>query len=399
MNDPTNAVTPRQLAWLEGEVRRWQADGLVAEHEGAAILEQYAAVPRAGIARLMLYLGGAFVGFGVMWLVAANLDQLSPLTRLLVVAAIWLGITGGAELLAGRRGHRDDARTASPVVGAARGLAALAFGAVIFQSAQSLQVPAYEPALVGWWALGALVYAYAARGVAPLVVALAAGLIWLPWHLTENGGSVFGVTLALVGAAAAASGVALLHDRVEPHGFGAPWREVGAAVGLAGLFMAAVPDVNTDQFALAWSGWLLLAIAIALALGAAATARGVARLEPLAALGVMAAATWLVVWDPELSVNDVSAVGWLHAGVSIAVYVGAATWVAVVGLRRGSERLTYLALAALVAFTTFQSFAVFAQIIQGAWLFLALGLVFVGTGFLFDRARRELAAAVEGASA
>ena len=45
----------------------------------------------------------------------------------------------------------------------------------------------------------------------------------------------------------------------------------------------------------------------------------------------------------------------------------------------------------LVVFTTFQSFAVFAPIVTGAWLFVVLGTVFLGTGFLFDRARRELA--------
>jgi hypothetical protein len=66
----------------------------------------------------------------------------------------------------------------------------------------------------------------------------------------------------------------------------------------------------------------------------------------------------------------------------------------VLGIRRSSDWLTYLALAALVVFTTFQSFAVFAQIIQGAWLFVVLGLVFLGSGYLFDRARRELAEAV-----
>jgi hypothetical protein len=47
-------------------------------------------------------------------------------------------------------------------------------------------------------------------------------------------------------------------------------------------------------------------------------------------------------------------------------------------------------------FTTFQSFAVFAPIIEGAWLFVVLGLIFLGTGFTFDRARRHLAAALEG---
>ena len=399
MDEPTNAVTPRQLAWLGDEVRRWQADGLVDERQGAAILAQYAAVRRAGLARLMLYLGSAFVGFGLIWLVAANLDQFSPLVRFAVVTVIWLGITAGAELLATRRGHDGEEESASPVVGAARGLAALAFGAVLFEAAQNLQEAAFEPALVGWWALGALIYAYAVRGVAPLVVSLGAGLIWLCWYLAENGGSVFGVTLAFVCAAAVASGVAVVHDRIAPRGFGAPWRESGALIGLVGLFMAAIPDVNADDFDPTPTSWILLSAAVAIALGSAAWARGAARLEPLAGLAVVAAASALVLWDPELSVDDVGAIGWLHAGVSIIVYVAAATWVAVLGLRRGSDRLTYLALAALVAFTTFQSFAVFAQIIQGAWLFLALGLVFVGGGILFDRARRELADVVEGTSA
>ena len=58
---------------------------------------------------------------------------------------------------------------------------------------------------------------------------------------------------------------------------------------------------------------------------------------------------------------------------------------------RDSRRLTFLATAALVVFTTTQAFSVFAAIIQGAWLFLVLGLVFAGTGYLADRARRQLA--------
>ena len=61
-----------------------------------------------------------------------------------------------------------------------------------------------------------------------------------------------------------------------------------------------------------------------------------------------------------------------------------------VGALRESWRLTALATAALVVFTTVQSFAVFAQILEGAWLFVALGVVFLGTGFGFDRARRKL---------
>jgi uncharacterized membrane protein len=261
MDTTPQAVSPHQLAWLRDELPRWQAQGLVTGEHAAAILGQYRAVKRAGLARLMLYLGAAFVGVGLIWLVAANLDQLPPFLRFVVVTALWLGITAVAEVL----GSRADHGTRSPVVGAVRGLSALAFGAVVFQAAQSLQVPAYEPALVGFWGLGALVYAYAVRGVAPLLVGLGASLVWFVWHVGENGGSGLGVVLALLVAGAVAAGVAVVHDRFGPDEFAGPWRVVGAALSLAGLFTAAVPNVNADDFAPDQSSLVALGLGVAVA--------------------------------------------------------------------------------------------------------------------------------------
>ena len=86
-----------------------------------------------------------------------------------------------------------------------------------------------------------------------------------------------------------------------------------------------------------------------------------------------------------------------YALISVGLYVLVAVGVAVLGTLRDSWRLTALSTLGLVVFTTFQSFAVFARIVEGAWLFVILGAVFLGTGFLFDRARRELAAGLEGA--
>lgn len=391
----TQPVSPDQLAWLRRELPRWQSEGLVGDDQAVAILEQYRAVHRMGMARLMLYLGAAFVGVGLIWLVAANLDQFPPIGRFAAVTAIWLTITAAAELLGSRPAH-DGHRVPSPVVGAARGLSALAFGAVLFQAAQSLQVPAYEPSLLGLWGLGALLYAYAVRGVAPLVIGLATGLAWFLWHVGENGGSALGVIVAILVAGALAAGAGALHDRFGPPEFSAPWREVGAGLALVGLFAAAVPEVNPDDFAPDLGSWLFLGVGVALALIAAALARGDGRLEPLVAIGILLAATLLGLWDPPSSRDELGGQGWAHAGASIVVYVAAATWIAVLGIKRDSGRLTFLALGALVVFTTFQSFSVFAQIIEGAWLFVVLGLVFLASGYLFDRTRRELTEAVEG---
>ena len=129
---------------------------------------------------------------------------------------------------------------------------------------------------------------------------------------------------------------------------------------------------------------------------AAALAPGRGRLEALGALAAAGAAVALVLWeagsDPDAALTA-GAVA--HAAVSVLVYVLVAVAVAVVGTLRDSWRLTSLATAALVVFTTFQSFAVFARIVTGAWLFLLLGVVFLATGLLFDRARRGLAASLD----
>ena len=392
---PTQPATPSQVAWLRSQLPEWQRAGLVGESEGAAIIARYRAVKRLSLGRLMLFLGAAFVGVGVIWLVAANLDQFSPMGRFLVVTGFWLAATAAAELLIRLARHR----IMSPVTGAARGLSALLFGAVIFQAAQSLQVPAYEPSLIGYWGLGALLYAYAVRGLSPLVVGVAASLTWFIWQVVETSNSGLGAVLAMLLAGTIAAGLSVLHERWDLPGFLSAWREVAAALLLVGLFVAAVPDVNGNGFSL--EAPLLAGGAVAAVLVVVALLRvaGNARFEPLAAAVVVLLGWGLVSWDPETRVSEGLGFGdWAHAALSVVVYVAVAGAVAALGILRDSDRLTWFAMATLVVFTTFQSFAVFAAIIEGAWLFLVLGLIFLGSGYLFDRARRELTETLEGAS-
>ncbi|MDP3891882.1 DUF2157 domain-containing protein [Nocardioides sp.] len=391
---PTD-ISPRQLAWLEAETSRWQRDGLVGADQSAAILASYHATNRFSLARLGLYLGGAFVGIGLLWLVAANLDQLPPLVRFLAITLLWLAAAVGAELIDWRRSATDKA---SPLVGAVRAVAALTFGAVIMQAAQSLQVPAYEPALVGLWGLGALIHAYAVRGVTPLVVGVTASTVWLVWHVAEGSESLFTAVLTVTLVAVVSAAAAALHEAGRWPTFAATWREYGAAITLGGLFVAALPiesgAITTGPLVLALLVVALLATGAALALGS-----GLSRWEPVGAAAAAALAAGLVIWDPGTDVDRVGALDWLHAGSAVGGYVLVAAAVAALGIVHDSPRLTWLAVAALVLFTTVQSFAVFAAIIEGAWLFVALGLVFLVTGYLADRARRGLTAALEGEEA
>ena len=66
---------------------------------------------------------------------------------------------------------------------------------------------------------------------------------------------------------------------------------------------------------------------------------------------------------------------------------------------RDDPRTTGLATAALVLFTVVQSFAVFAPVLSGATLFLALGAVLAVSGWVADRGRRGLVTTVREVAA
>ncbi|HYH73026.1 MAG TPA: DUF2157 domain-containing protein [Nocardioides sp.] len=388
----TRPVPPRRLAWLRSEVTEWTSQGIISEDQAARISAGYSADAhaRSSVGRVLLHLGGGFVGIGLIWLVAANLDQLSPVTRFGAVTVLWLTFLGAGEVSASRQ--------ASPsLVGAARLLAALGIGAVIFQAAQSLHVPAFEPRLLGLWSAAALLHGYLARAYLPFLVGVLSGLSW--WFAQPMWDEPDGLTVVMLfgtGAVLAAA-LAVLHDgRLDA--FAWTWRTVAGAMALLALFAAAIPDIGTDG--IEWSVWLVgaLVVAGAAAAAAAATRPGIRALEPLGAMVVLAAATLLALWSTGADTSDVDTSDWLHAAVSVAAYVLLAVALVALGTVREHPVLTWMAMTGLVVFTTFQSFAVFAPIVTGAWLFVVLGTVFLGTGFLFDRARRELAHALDNDS-
>lgn len=395
-------VTSRQLDWLTGQVRGWQADGVVDDATAAAVLGRYRVVRRLKLGAMLLYLGGAFIGVGLIWLVAANLDAIAPLPRFLLITTFWLALVGAAHVLSERRRSRGLTRP-SPVLGSLQGAAALAYGGVIFQAAQSLQVPAYEPELVGLWSAGTLLYAYLVRGLAPLAVGVVTGFVWFLWETLIPDPSGLGVVLTMLLAANVLLGVAALHRFLDLPRFGIVWRDLGALLLLIGFFVAAFPGVTDANFEAGPEIYLAATVALVLALAAAGLRGDTSALDPAAALGVTVIGVLLVLWDPGTDTSDVGTEDWLHAVVSVAAYVALAAWIAAIGIMRDSERLTWVALAALVVFTTAQAFAVFAPIVDGAWLFMVVGAVLVGSGWLFDRGRRELEASldasVEGAAA
>lgn len=394
MDTTSHASAPREVSrqrldWLRAEVADWQASGVIDATQAETITGRYdvrgGSSASSVLGRLMLLLGGAFVGVGLIWLVAANLDELSPLTRFVAVVALWLAFLIGGEVLAARS-------ASAPLVGAVRLLAALGIGAVIMQAAQSLQVPAYEPTLVGLWSLGALLHAHLTKSTMPFLVGLGTGVQWWIWQPLWTEGSAMGAVISLGAGAVVAAALAVLSDGwVRSFAWG--WRLVAAALALAALFVAAIPGIYDG---LDWSLWLIVELVAAVLLGVVAVALAVRRpdhawIEPVGAFVVLAAAVLLALWDTGTDISDVGPSQWAHAVLSVVAYVALAVALLALDVLREHRALSWVAMAALVAFTTFQSFAVFAPIVTGALLFVVLGVVFLGTGLLFDRARRRVA--------
>lgn len=389
--DPAlRAASPAQVHWLETELRSWHAEGLVDDSTAAAIRARYVEVRKVTLSRIVLTLGACFVGLGLIWLVASNLDAMAPLTRFGLMLAFWLGFVVVAEVLAARRDREGD--VASPVVGAARLLAAGAFGAVLFQAAQSLQVPAYEPLLLGAWGLGVVLYAHAVRGVAPLVLGVALLAAWFVWQVGSVADDAFSLSTAVGAAGLAAVAVGVGTAVLGRRELAPPWREVGAVLVLVALFMAALPYAWGGS-ATSWALWAGLAVAVVL--GALAALRGdrVDRLETALAALALVLTVGLGLWRYDVDAmapDDLSAGAWLRAVLSVAAYLVVASGYAVLGGMRDTGRLTWLATAALVVFVTTQAFAVFAPILSGATLFLVVGVALLATGILADRGRRRL---------
>ena len=258
-------------------------------------------------------------------------------------------------------------------------------------------MPAYASSLLGVWAAGALLQAYATSALGPLVVGVVTGVGWYVWTASEGAASVERPASSLLLAGALATALAVAHgaDRRGRglSGFAVPWRVAGGALLLVGLFLAALPQFGElpDEGFDRWL-WLGAAAVLVVALVAGWSADRLGRLEVGGAIGLVLLGVLVLRWQPD-GVRDLSQLsGEALARVTLAVlvYLLAALGIAALGAVRGLDGLTHLATAALVLFTVVQSFAIFQPILSGATLFLALGAVLAVSGFLVERGRRRL---------
>ncbi len=372
------------LDW-ERRLSNWSAAGVV-DGETAGRIRQYEAAQAASTQTrwavwLALLFGAVLLGAGVLLLVSASWDDLSPAARLALVAAMVACFHLAAGLVAPRS---QPIATALHLVGTA------ALGPGIFIAGAILNLDQHWPSGVMLWALGALI-AWLFRRDTPHAAAIA--LLVPAWLLCEWAavGEARDLRFSVVGQAGAFL-LALAYMTAARTGAAQAFRRVLVWLGALAFLPAAItlgvqagirvsppawvtalpqlPPASPLQNVVAWT------LTLALPLGAAVL------LRRRGAWLNAAAAAWVVV----LAVlpaggTRMALYAWMAAG---AVALGA--W----GVREMSSERINLATACFALVVVFFYFdSVMDKVGRSASL-IGLGVLFLAGGYLLERVRRRM---------
>lgn len=411
------AGSPDHLAWLRGELTRWQHEGLISSDQASRILAGYqgqeALVVRTQAQRrivtVLAALGAILVGLGVILFFASNWDGIPQWNRF----AIILISTAGAYAL----GYR--LRFSQGYVGVGNAvllLGALLYGAGIFLVGQIFNVEAEPHYGFLLWAIGVLPLGYLLPHSG--IITLGA-LVLTAWVLLVSvlGPERYGYYDALLPIQTMLSaGIVLYsvgrlhlrHPSTQP--FGRPYLVIGALVAFAVFYwyVLAVTSPNLgglvnagrslpEPLALLQFGTLLLAAVILM---------GNLALDPDRTWGAMEAGALvlllIVPWMTPpgirtLRVDTVEQGQWLTwALVSNFLFFGACLGAAVVGVHRRDRVLVNIGLVFFAIGVATRYIDIIGKILNTSLFFIGGGLLLLGGGWLVERTRRRLLQRMEG---
>lgn len=412
---------------LKTDIDLWIERGWVTPANAEAILRQASTGVRSrSMASILAILGVVLIGFAAMSFVAANWDEISKLTKLVMIfAAMWVGY--GVAIYANRRNQPNFAQ-------AALLLGLLFFGAAIMLIAQIYHIQTDDPGGILAWCLAALF----AAAILPSRPALALGfllagiwtafthnldpnaihwsflIVWIPamwltlalsWtpaiHLgllalvfwlginatafTQvfdlNNASLLGA-FGLMALALWLKGVALTKNMAR---LGTIMEHYGIVLAFALLWVmqyaGTFHDSGRPDF------WLLSVLLLSLA-GLTMWARRSAHLQPrdLAAMGLIA----LVFICRPLFAGD----GGLWPWINVGLILGLSAWLISYGSHRESRMTVNLGFIAFGGETLYVYFEALGSLLGTAAFFLLGGVLLIAGSLLMERMRRRIVGSV-----
>lgn len=383
---------------LADRIEQWQAAGLIDDTTAARIRDweaRHAPSHGSRLGRLAFGFGGLLLAAGVLLFVAANWADLSPWGRFGLLVATVAALHVGGGLVASRS-------TALATTLHAVGTAAL--GAAVFLSGQTFNLAVHWPEGLLLWAIGAAFGAWLLRDWPQVLWLAVLAPAWLvsAWHAHVADVSRFvgpfdldalaappavGIFLGALCYLAGVGSDCTSDQRRALSRLGAlALLPAGAALAVVG---AGFDGFGTARGAAALAGaWLVLGWSVAvtapLLLGAVLRGR---RAWPLAVAAVFAVA--VASFDANGSAGRVG----IHLAF-VAACSGLAWW----GLHDGHRlRINVAVVGFALTVLSFYFSSLFDKLGRAVGL-IVLGVLFIGGGWLLERARRRLLDRIEGAT-
>lgn len=369
----------------QSALKRWLDAGLVdtatADRIRAFESAQGGVLRQGRLTLVVFALGALLLTAGVLLFVAAHWDGISPAGRFALVLAIVAALHAGGAF----------ASRSSPALAATlHAVGTGAFGAGIYLAGQVFHMAEHWPAALLLWAAGAAAAVYLLRQWPQVlwIAVLAPAWLWGEWmaaHAPQMGWRH--VTPAVVGVFL----LACAYLMARPADSAVRWRRALAWLGAVALIPAAIAVAMAGDVDRAFAGVeatevagalrvLAWAVAIALPFALAWFLRGRVAAWLLAAL---AWALVLVQVSPRSDAGELALYALLEVGA-----VGVVLW----GLRDGQRLAVNVGVLGFALATLAFYFASLYDRLGRALGLIGLGVMFIGGGWLLERARRRLVA-------
>ncbi len=404
---PADPNTHRFVSRLREEVEAWQRDGTVTAEQAQAILARYpdyepgfeASRRRQGLVTGLSILGGILIGLGVITFYAANWDEISRSVKL---ASLIIGV-----LLSYGAGYAIWQRSGpTPYAVAFVLLGCIVYGAGVHLIGQIYHVPVNDPNLSLFWFLGVAPLAYVTRSRPVMFLAIvlflaAVGFRQQEWleGLDESVAGIAGLILYVaLGAFLFAIGKAKAQlDGWQ--GIGGLFMAIGLGTAFAALYVLTFRDVfvDVDSIGGASLGYWALAcsasvVAVALTAWLAWQRAQAGDRFPVAFAETGAVAVLLVT----ALVAGLVPVDWepLYPIVFNALFALLALGLMASGYLRDHEARINLSIGLIAVYVITRYFEYSIDLLDSSLVFFGAGVLLLGGGYLLDRGRRRMLAAM-----
>ena len=405
--NPFSDADYKFVSRLREELEAWQRDGTITAEQAQAVLARYPDYPpgheasrrRQGLVTGLSILGGILIGLGVITFFAANWDEISHGVKLASLIAGML-LSYGAGFAIWQRSGPTAYAVAFVLLGC------IIYGAGVHLIGQIYHISVDHPNLSMFWFLGVAPLAYVTRSRPVMFLAIVLFLAAVAFRqqdwLEAMDGSEAAIALSALYIALGAFLYAVGKVKRQFEGWeslGGLFQALGLITAFAALYLLTFHDLFDNSGSVSGLGlgyWGLAYGASAVAIGVTAgiawlrARRGEQVTSELAEAGAIAvllaaahvAARVSVGWDPLYPIVFNALFALSALGLMASGYLGD---------HRGRVNLS-IAFIALYVITRYFEYSI--DLLDSSLLFSGAGVILLAGGYLLDRGRRRMLAAM-----